>query len=952
MGTRYLIMEYVEGGELFNYIHEQGGLVEIQTVHIFRQIIAALMYCHRINIHHRDLKPENILLDRETMTVKLVDFGMAALQPTGRKLTTPCGSPHYAAPEVIKTMSYDGAKADVWSCGVILCVLLTGIPPFNYSGEDRHLKHLFRDIAEARYVMPDVSNEAQDLIRRILVVDPKRRIGLDGIWHHPFMRKYQNELGFVGEAATQEHWAGSLPAIEDWTTLERTTIDREILRYLRTLWHSEKEEVLIQRLMSKEYVFQLSSVIGVAIDIEFRANQEKYFYAALRKYHADQLENYQPSAHHCITHSNSDHHHQNVRLSPTHEDLDKLPTKRHDRSQSAYSILNNEHLYSKYSFFESPASEASYDPFRASRQPILPEKNGVRQSVVIHRSPGEDSRKLRPVTALVHRPGSSLRVQALRNNSRRSSAMSRGSSSRSTPSHHVAPALKPSSMSRSSLVSSHYPSSPPVVLRSSGLGKRGVSFSHLRNRRSSVATTSTWETEVGYGEDNSSLRTRAPIGSYGSPRPTGTARPSIDVGPKIHGMTKLEPACLKVRQPDSPTKFIHSEARKVSQELGKVMEEAFNRGSVSSSIRTGNTSSEGIIESSKFDTPPSSFVNNRSSGGSTTTTQRPLPPIPNEVCDASLQRKLVETRTEIAKRICEGDEDVERYTEVLKHLDRLIVPVVNGKRTISAPARSPEHPAPLHVIPEEVRGENGDGFDPPTPSNCSDADTVRMHGRRVVTDHQQTIRLVNQSPTHVPIIAPLNIRKRSSDGTSGGDARAMIPLPLSQPNTDINLHTDGEECKDSILDSAPASEKQNATIKKKKSAWFRRNPEEENREQDEQNLTVKKKKSTGLLQVSEQWQGLDDRIKKEQPTSKVKNDDSSKNRQTKSDSSNSSEFPMRNTHSGGAKNDSGQKKLFFGLFSKKAKDEKKLNPMQLGGRLPEKSDFLKSTKLMCRRSQS
>jgi serine/threonine-protein kinase HSL1 (negative regulator of Swe1 kinase) len=250
----YLIMEFVEGGELFSFIHEQNGLIEIHAVHIFRQIIAALIYCHRINIHHRDLKPENILLDRDTMTVKLVDFGMAALQPVGKKLTTPCGSPHYAAPEVIKTTSYDGAKADVWSCGVILFVLLTGTPPFNYSGEDRHLGDLFRDIQAAKYVTPDkLSLEAQDLIRKILVADPRRRIGLDDIWHHPFLRKYNQELNFVGEFATIDHWTGPLPAISEWEQLTRSTLDREILRYLRTLWHSEKEEVLIQRLLSREY---------------------------------------------------------------------------------------------------------------------------------------------------------------------------------------------------------------------------------------------------------------------------------------------------------------------------------------------------------------------------------------------------------------------------------------------------------------------------------------------------------------------------------------------------------------------------------------------------------------------------------------------------------------------------------------------------------------------------
>lgn len=250
---RYLIMEYIEGGELFQYIGEQGTLREIEVVHLFRQIIAALLYCHRVNIHHRDLKPENILLDRNTFQIKLVDFGMAALQPSGRKLTTPCGSPHYAAPEVIRTESYDGGKADIWSCGVILYVMLAGTPPFNYSGEEADLRHLFRSIAKADYVMPDMlSLEAQDLIGRILVPNPDRRITIEEIWEHPFLQKYDDELGFEGKKATLEYWVGPMPSITAWERLNLSSIDREILRYLRTLWHSEKEEVLLRRLLSAE----------------------------------------------------------------------------------------------------------------------------------------------------------------------------------------------------------------------------------------------------------------------------------------------------------------------------------------------------------------------------------------------------------------------------------------------------------------------------------------------------------------------------------------------------------------------------------------------------------------------------------------------------------------------------------------------------------------------------
>jgi serine/threonine-protein kinase HSL1 (negative regulator of Swe1 kinase) len=246
-------MEYVEGGELFQYIEEQQMLREIEVVYLFRQIIAALLYCHRLNIHHRDLKPENILMDRQNHQIKLVDFGMAALQPVGKKLTTPCGSPHYAAPEVIRSPAYDGGKADIWSCGVILFVMLTGYPPFNYTGDEADLKQLFRSIAMADYRMPsELSREAQDLIRKILVPDPKRRITIESIWKHPFLRKYNTELDFRGVKTTIDYWVKPLEPITDWKALNRLSIDREILRYLRTLWHSEKEEVLMQRLLSKE----------------------------------------------------------------------------------------------------------------------------------------------------------------------------------------------------------------------------------------------------------------------------------------------------------------------------------------------------------------------------------------------------------------------------------------------------------------------------------------------------------------------------------------------------------------------------------------------------------------------------------------------------------------------------------------------------------------------------
>lgn len=119
---RYLVLEFVSGGELFDYLVKKGKLNESEARKFFRQIISAMDFCHAHSVCHRDLKPENLLLD-DKQDIKIADFGMASLQ-VENFLETSCGSPHYACPEVIRGEKYDGRKADVWSCGVILYALL------------------------------------------------------------------------------------------------------------------------------------------------------------------------------------------------------------------------------------------------------------------------------------------------------------------------------------------------------------------------------------------------------------------------------------------------------------------------------------------------------------------------------------------------------------------------------------------------------------------------------------------------------------------------------------------------------------------------------------------------------------------------------------------------------------------------------------------------------------
>ncbi|KAF6156673.1 hypothetical protein GIB67_017809 [Kingdonia uniflora] len=127
----YIILEFITGGELFDKIVHQGKLSERESRRHFQQLIDAVDYCHSKGVYHRDLKPENLLLDSQG-NLKVSDFGLSALSQEGVELLhTTCGTPNYVAPEVLSHQGYDGSAADVWSCGVILYVLMAGYLPFD-----------------------------------------------------------------------------------------------------------------------------------------------------------------------------------------------------------------------------------------------------------------------------------------------------------------------------------------------------------------------------------------------------------------------------------------------------------------------------------------------------------------------------------------------------------------------------------------------------------------------------------------------------------------------------------------------------------------------------------------------------------------------------------------------------------------------------------------------------
>lgn len=176
----YMVLEYVTGGELFDRIASKGKLPEADGRKMFQQLIDGVSYCHSKGVFHRDLKPENVLVDANG-NIKISDFGLSALPQHLRDdglLHTTCGSPNYVAPEILSNRGYDGATSDIWSCGVILYVILTGYLPF----DDRNLAVLYQKIFKGDAQVPKwMSPGAKNMIKRILDPNPVTRITTAGI---------------------------------------------------------------------------------------------------------------------------------------------------------------------------------------------------------------------------------------------------------------------------------------------------------------------------------------------------------------------------------------------------------------------------------------------------------------------------------------------------------------------------------------------------------------------------------------------------------------------------------------------------------------------------------------------------------------------------------------------------------------------------------------------------
>ncbi|XP_025749169.1 serine/threonine-protein kinase SIK3 isoform X6 [Callorhinus ursinus] len=188
----YLVTEYASGGEIFDHLVAHGRMAEKEARRKFKQIVAAVYFCHCRNIVHRDLKAENLLLDAN-LNIKIADFGFSNLFTPGQLLKTWCGSPPYAAPELFEGKEYDGPKVDIWSLGVVLYVLVCGALPFDGST----LQNLRARVLSGKFRIPFfMSTECEHLIRHMLVLDPNKRLSMEQICKHKWMKLGDTDPNF------------------------------------------------------------------------------------------------------------------------------------------------------------------------------------------------------------------------------------------------------------------------------------------------------------------------------------------------------------------------------------------------------------------------------------------------------------------------------------------------------------------------------------------------------------------------------------------------------------------------------------------------------------------------------------------------------------------------------------------------------------------------------------
>ncbi|KAI1845008.1 hypothetical protein JX266_008801 [Neoarthrinium moseri] len=794
----YLVLEYVEQGDLFEYINCVGPIPELETVFYFRQIISALDYCHSFNICHRDLKPENILLTSKGQ-VKIADFGMAAIQQgPNHRLKTACGSPHYAAPELVdrKRSGYNGATIDVWSSGVILYACLCARLPF----DDRDMHELLRKARKGIYDEPKLLSPAmKDLLRKMLTPQPEARITIARIWKHPLITQYDELDDLNGKRHDDD-----LDDIRKYgrsTRVEPQDIDMQTLRQLHSMWHTFTERELAMKLVTDE------------------PNDQKLFYWLLFNYREKRLENYVGE----MTHSPSDYHH----LRPANW-TKKFTTLefpgRYGRTPSRFTVISN--VATDENGIETATdcgTIQSYDPYKSSR--IMGGPDASHAKITVHRNGSLAKSSTRATNMPRMKSGS------IRSNSTYSRRGGRG---------RQFAASVGMGASRRSLTSIKSAGSTPYS-RPASRHTRGVNFSHARRpsvaqRRQRAAPASIAGDDTTYGRDRTS-----PI----APRRRAVpSRSHASAGAATQSMVNV-----------TKTKDAHfhwnDELRQFSYSIAKDCDEAFNSSLLSpdTNIRESTLEPTTLV-SSMVDltcdtrslpvvvTPtPSPAVQQAVAGTNRDShlwDMRPLPPPPPATESVSREIRLAKKRT--ARRASKDDESpghLDRMMQHLQTLDRSIDPKKSEEtsRTVSAPIYSQystqwgKDKIPLPSISEGRRGSSTRENDRQRTVSAPSGDTPiaqstpkyfsERNGLEYLSQQENTIRMVTSPSDFAQVPAPLNVRKKVSRGVPGTpQARQQLNLRQQYVNDEMREPIPEEPSTPSQNDSLPEPVR--------KRSWFKR----------------------------------------------------------------------------------------------------------------------------------
>ena len=767
--------------------------------------------------------------------IKIVDFGMAALQPSNKWLNTSCGSPHYASPEVIKAEQYRGDKADVWSCGVILYAMLTGTLPFDSTGN-------WRDVVNAviagEYTFPEcVSRLAEDLISRILQRDPRQRISIKQMWQHPLIKKYdkldstdENGMPYIGPAPPLTSNDCGRPL------KHRNDIDAEILRNLQNLWHGASEEELAQRLLDEVYVIHTGGIRSHTLtDVDTRPNHEKILYSKLLRFRDEQLENYAGPP---MDYSISDYHHNppppslTVRRSSTRVSMQ--PLSRGTKRVSQYSLLNpimpppkrslSQNVQRHSSVAETERTDQSYDPYRPSRVRLSKgEADHARITVLrgaSQQASGTSSSRILNRNSIRH-PGV-IRAQAADDvySIASSSSPAFMHSARASHIQQLSTNRRISrTTTRSTMASRRSATNPSssFVARNAASYKRNVSFVHNRKR-----SLSDGHPRLRY-QDNHTLpftlkerfvrdEAQAQAQMQLQPRSQRMQGPASIL--EDHRETPELDECSPVRSKKPLSKDSNNssgkkgkrqsyrfrdDARKVSVEIEKLCDDAFNHATMPLSIHSPPSAHQDSRRTS--DTNPSSATSfsvhedqvkipvtrhERAREISVNYHDRPLPKPPatermigTDHLGSYTHRELAKTRDLLKKRQAESGLSPGYLDEVIAHLERLMQPSAirikeDERRAISTPETS--YGIERKDTFDSILAKGNFGFR--SASDPTKRDDSFQKGA--------TIRLVDGP---ISPVKPLTVRKKSQSSTpSAGSPRAITPIEYLTTTEDLYRH--------------------------------------------------------------------------------------------------------------------------------------------------------------------